>query len=320
MDTLAKSNAVSLIELRPLIADQAHYARELQVALDLELQGRVIDGALCPEPAGTIPPAESPGVSLAEVLTDLTRRYSLRVHLRGADLWNIVVVRDRITAALAPLFLPWTGLAYRASDPAPAFFIYGVDPPVSTELTPDPRGAAIPWIDVYGPESTVELPPSPLGHGQSLIYHECGKPARVDIGGFFTAITLLTNASWLVHRFPVYGSGEELALALTRYLRERRWSRASVCLYVSCIAAHAGDHDVAQAALEGHLITKATLSYDDAVDALGMFLGQEGWDYFTDSLSSDPRVNQQWRPNDTQATTPFVEMIETFDKEARVHT
>jgi hypothetical protein len=129
---------------------------------------------------------------------------------------------------------------------------------------------------------------------------------------------LLMSASWLVHRFPRQGAVEAFALALTRYLRDLRWSDTSTRLFVSCLAAHAGEHDVARAALEGHLITAATMSYNDAVDKLGASLGDEGWEYVNDALGPDPRVDRRWCRDVMQTPIPFAEMIEAFEQEGRL--
>jgi hypothetical protein len=236
MDALAGSQEESLIELQRVIDAQGQYVDSLRVALDLVLQGRAIDGVLCPEPGGTLPAAETPGVSVAEIIRDTNRRYSLRLHLRAADDLNVVVARDRVTAALAQLFLPRTALAYGHIGQVPTSFVYGVIPPYSTYLSPDTTLEYKPLLDVHVAGSTVELPSSPRGPGQWLTYHGCGEPARLEYESFAEIMTRLIIATWVVHRFPDYGSGEGLALALTRYLREHQWSRTSTRLFVACIA------------------------------------------------------------------------------------
>lgn len=155
--------------------------------------------------------------------------------------------------ALAPLFLPRTGLIHgRPSKPRSHWWYVCAAPPATIRRA-DPQGQPGDTVIVElrglakhgGPGAQTVVPPSLHKDNELLAWVSDGAPAEVEAGELAAAVDRLAACALLARHWPGAGRRHELALALAGALARRDWAGDEIEDFILAAARVAGDEELA---------------------------------------------------------------------------
>ena len=148
--------------------------------------------------------------------------------------------------ALAPEFLPATGMIHgRSSKPRSHWWYLTGSPPKTMKLT-DAKGVVLVELRSTGCQTIV--PPSVHPSAEAITWEGTCDPTKVDANLLEKRVRTLAACALVARHWPMEGSRHEAALALAGGLLRNNWSVEDVEHFVVCAARAAGDDELSDRA------------------------------------------------------------------------
>lgn len=267
----------------------------------------------------------------AELRSTFRERSNVGVLLGEPSGGLIDVDLDGLEAlALAPHFLPPTGLrSGRASAPVSHAF-YRVRSPIKITRFRDPLVASgddrSMLIELRSTGTQTLVPPSVHPSGEEIVWANAGEPAEVEMDTLQRAVARIAAGALLVRAWPTAGSRHEAALALGGGLLRAGWTVDDAANFVWHIAMTVGDEEAddrrrtvlstADALASGQYTTGwptlATLLDPRVVEAVRTWLGIARLDGSTARVLLDPGVEVPAEPPPPFPVEVFPPTLATF--------
>jgi hypothetical protein len=141
---------------------------------------------------------------------------------------------------LAPEILPASAIFGRASKPG-SHRIYLADPCPKTAQFKDPDGPML--VELRSTGAQTVFPGSTHPSGEPIVWENNEVPLHVSAPDLQRAVQRLASAALLARRWPLQGSRQDAALALSGGLLEAGWTVTDVQNFVRAVARAAGDEE-----------------------------------------------------------------------------
>jgi hypothetical protein len=195
-----------------------------------------------------------------------------------------------IAVALAPRFLPNTGAIFgRASKPR-SHWLYRVTDGATTKKFQSSDGAMI--VEIRSDGAQTMFPPSIHPSGEEVTWDTDSEPAQVVASELLAPVERLTAVTQLAIAWPVQGSRQEAALALTGALIRGGLTQIEAADFVRAVADGAGDEESEARAATAEYSARRIASGEPAT----------GWPKLAELLGEAPvRKARQWLHADEAA-------------------
>src|SRR5262249_51470909 len=115
--------------------------------------------------------------------------------------------------SLAPHFLPATGAIFGRMSKPRSHHLYRVKPAPATTRFCDIGGSCL--VELRSTRAQTVFPPSTHPSGETIEWCVLKEPAQVDGEKLMRSVSLLAGGVLLVRHYPLEGSRQDLALALS---------------------------------------------------------------------------------------------------------
>lgn len=144
--------------------------------------------------------------------------------------------------ALAPIFLPPTGMIFGRAGSPKSHWIYRITDQVPRRcpfVCPD--GEMI--VEVRGTGHQTVFPGSTHTSGEAILFESEGEPCSCTFGTLDAAVRLLAAGALLASRWPAEGSRHSVSLALAGALLRGGWDIDKAEKFIRDVASAAGDEE-----------------------------------------------------------------------------